>query len=104
MPVRQSARRRRKKPAKPNPSFPLTPHNNGPWCKKTRGKVHFFGVWEDPQAAYDNYLRVAADLHAGRQPRLTVSAEGATVKQVCNRYLTFQSPETRCGRNVSPLV
>jgi hypothetical protein len=32
--VRPPARRRRQKPAKPSPSFPLTPHNNGQWCKK----------------------------------------------------------------------
>lgn len=63
--------------------------------------MHFFGVWEDPQAAYDNYLRVAADLHAGRQPRLTVSAEGATVKQVCNHYLTFQAQKLDAGE-ISP--
>ena len=66
--VRQSTHRRRHKPVKPNPSFPLTPHNNGQWCKKIRGKVHFFGVWGDQQAALDNYLRQAADLHAGRAP------------------------------------
>jgi hypothetical protein len=48
------------KPSKPCPSFPLTAHNDGQWCKKTRGKVHFFDVWADPQAALDKYLRVAA--------------------------------------------
>ena len=54
---------RRKKPAKPRASFPLTAHPNGQWCKKIRGKVHFFGVWSDPDAALAAYLRVAADLH-----------------------------------------
>jgi len=84
-------RRRRKKPVKPNPSFPLTPHNNGQWCKKIRGKVHFFGVWEHPQAALGNYLRVAADLHAGRQPPLVnLHPEGLTVKDACNQYLNYQ--------------
>jgi integrase len=97
MSVRQSARRRRHKPAKPSPSFPLTPHNNGQWCKKIRGKLYFFGVWEDPQAAHDKYLRTAADLHAGRQPRPTISAKGVTVKQVCNHYLTFQLQKLDVG-------
>ena len=96
--VRQSTRRRRHKPVKPNPSFPLTPHNNGPWCKKIRGKIHFFGIWEEPEAALENYLRVAADLHAGREPRpSTLSAEGLTVKQLCNHYLTYQHRRSQAG-------
>ncbi len=101
MSVRQSAHRRRQKPAKPSPSFPLTPHNNGQWCKKIRGKVYFFGVWEDPDAALQRYLRAAAELHAGRQPRPTISAEGVTVKQVCNHYLTFQIQKLDAG-DISP--
>ena len=90
MPAPQSGRRRRRKPAKPYSTFPLTPHNNGQWCKKIRGKIHFFGVWEDPDTALQRYLGVAADLHAGREPRLsTLSAEGITVKQLCDHYLTY---------------
>ena len=82
---------RRKKPRKPYPSFPLTAHNNGQWCKKIRGKPHFFGVWADPQAALDNYLRVVADLHAGKQPpQATLSPDTVTIKDVCNHYLTHQ--------------
>ena len=76
---------RRNKPSKPYPSFPLTAHNNGQRCKKILGRIHFFGVWADPQAALDNYLRVAADLHAGRQPHAsTLSDGGITVKEVCS--------------------
>ena len=82
---------KRKKPQKPYRSFPLTAHNNGQWCKKIRGKVHFFGVWSDPQAALDSYLRVAADLHAGRQPQQATLSPGlVTVKDACNHYLTRQ--------------
>ena len=85
------ARRKRKKPKKPYPSFPLTTHNNGQWCKKIRAKVHFFGVWEAPEAALETYLRVANDLHAGRQPStISLTGDGLTVKQACNRYLTYQ--------------
>ena len=80
----QSKRKRRLKPSKPYTSFPLTPHNNGQWCKKIRGKIHFFGVWEDPETALRRYLEVAAELHAGRTPHQTVSADGCTVKDACN--------------------
>ena len=88
----------RHKPSKPHPSFPLTAHNNGQWCKKIRGKVHFFGVWEDHAAALQRYLRVAPDLHSGRQPRAcTLSEEGVTVKQICNHYLTYQLRRSEAG-------
>ncbi|MCX5653813.1 MAG: tyrosine-type recombinase/integrase [Planctomycetota bacterium] len=91
-------RRRRKKPVKPYASFPLTPHNNGQWCKKVRGKIHFFGIWEDPQAALANYLRVAADLHAGRQPSpVNLHPEGPTVKDACNHYLNCQFQKMQGG-------
>jgi hypothetical protein len=75
----------RKKPRKPYPSFPLTAHTSGQWCKKIRGKVHFFGVWANSQAALDKYLRTAADLHAGLTPRqCTLPGVGVTVKDVAN--------------------
>lgn len=88
----------RKKPLKPSKSFPLTAHNNGQWCKKIRGKIYFFGTWEEPQAALDNYLRIATDLHAGRQPRQSsLSGDEITVKDVCNHYLTYQQNRVDTG-------
>lgn len=90
--------RRRKKPSKPYPSFPLTAHNNGQWCKKIHGKIFFFGVWADPQEALQNYLRAAADLQAGRQPRSeTITPEGITVKDACNHFLTYQLQKLETG-------
>jgi integrase len=94
----RSALARRKKPRKPYRSFPLTAHNNGQWCKKIRGKVHFFGVWDDSQAALNNYLSVAAVLHAGRRPSpISLSAGSITVKDVCNRFLTSQQRRADAG-------
>ena len=76
----------------------MTPHNNGQWCKKIRGKIHFFGVWEDPQTALDNYLRVAADLHAGRSPsQVNLQTDGFTVKDACNLYLNHQFQKVQTG-------
>ena len=40
----------RKKPEKPRKNFPLSPANNGQWCKKIKGRIHYFGVWADPAA------------------------------------------------------
>ena len=60
--------------------------------------MHFFGVWVGPQAALQRYLRVAADLHAGRRPREeTIATEGPAVKQVCNQYLPHQFPRADSG-------
>ncbi len=61
-----------RKVRKPRPDFPLTPHPSGRWCKKVRGKLHYFGPTrndEEGQAALEEWLRVKDDLLAGRKPR-----------------------------------
>jgi hypothetical protein len=91
------AKASRKKPNKPYPSFPLTAHVNGQWCKKIRGKIHFFGVWSDPDAALDHYHRNAADLHAGKA--LTVAREDEfTLKEFGNEYLAYQMERVSGGQ------
>jgi hypothetical protein len=94
LPTRQ---RRRRKPAKPYHAFPLTAHNNGQWCKKIHRKVRFFGTWAEPEAALQRYLKMAADLHAGREPNQSVPPDAPTVKEVCNHYLTYQLRRSQVG-------
>ncbi len=92
------AKTARKKPNKPYPSFPLTAHPNGQWCKKIRGRLHFFGVWADPEAALERYHAVAADLHAGRTPRVSMlSRPGPAVKDAGNRFLGWQKHKLNAG-------
>ncbi len=75
----------RAKPDKPYPDFPLTAHPAGYWCKKIRGKIHYFGPWDNPKAALEKYLKEKDALHAGRTPR--PEPEGLTVKKLCNQFL-----------------
>src|SRR5262245_8543008 len=73
------------KPAKPYPDFPLTAHPAGYWCKKIKGKIHYFGPWEDPQGALAKYLEQRDALHAGKAPR--PDPEALTVKALVNDFL-----------------
>jgi integrase len=73
------------KPSKPYPEFPLTAHPAGYWCKKIRGKLHYFGPWNDPDGALQKYLDQKDALHAGRKPR--ADSEALTVQELANAYL-----------------
>jgi integrase len=83
------------KPTKPNERFPLTAHPAGYWCKKIRGRIHYFGPWSDPDGALDNYLRQKDALHAGRLPRS--EPEALTVKALCNRFLNDKKALVESG-------
>jgi integrase len=96
------------RPKKPYPDFPLTPHASGAWQKKIRGKVHYFGRWakrvngklvrvegDGWEEALAEYKAVADDLHAGRTPR--VKADGLTVADLCNRFLTAKLRKREAG-------
>jgi integrase len=83
------------KPAKPYPDYPLTAHPAGYWCKKIRGRIHYFGPWSDPDGALKKYLEQRDDLHAGRAPR----PEPATVavKDVANAFLNAKDEAVKAG-------
>jgi integrase len=100
---------RPEKPAKPYPDFPLSPGASGKWCKRIRGHLRFFGRWYHTKRgrivlvkdggwkeALREYEAVAADLHAGRTPRVK-SADGLTVADLCNRFLTAKMHKLNAG-------
>lgn len=79
--------------------FPLFKHARGYWCKKVRGRLHYFGkVADDPRgsAALVLWLDQRDDLLAGRKPRPKESS-GPTVGELLNRYLTAKEAAANAG-------
>src|SRR5947209_8854041 len=89
------------KPAKPSPDLPLFAHAAGVWAKKIRGKLHYFGPWNDPDAALTKYLEQKDDLHAGRKPR--PDPDALTVKDLTNNFLNAKQALVDTGE-LSPLT
>src|SRR5262245_37772639 len=87
---------------KPDARFPLWVHQGKDkagnqkspprWCKKIRGKFHYFGHVADDsdgQKALATWLPQRDDLLAGRTLKKP-SAEGVNVWELCQRFLTFK--------------
>ena len=83
------------KPAKPFAEFPLFPHATRRWAKKIRGKLHYFGPWDNPQAALDRYLEHRDDLHAGRTPRL--QGDVLTLRDLASQFVTAKQHQLDTG-------
>jgi integrase len=83
------------KPNKPYPEYPLTAHPAGYWCKKIRGKIHYFGPWSDPDGALKKYLEQKDVLHAGGA--LRPDPQALTVKDVANHFLNAKRQAVDAG-------
>lgn len=55
----------KKKPSKPRKDFPLYAHASGKWAKKIKGKLYYFGKWDDPHASLREYLERLPYITAG---------------------------------------
>lgn len=77
------------KPTKPYPDFPLFPHATKRWAKKIKGRMCYFGPWQDWKAALELYQEQIHDLQMGRKPRPKV--EGVlSVGDLCNQFLAHR--------------
>ncbi len=83
---KSTSHRRSDKPIKPRPDFPLFPHATRRWAKKVRGRLHYFGPWDDPDGALAKWLEQKDDLLAGRKPR--TPSDDLTLGELCNRFLS----------------
>jgi integrase len=86
-------RRSKHQSAKPRSDFPLTAHPSGRWCKKIKGKLHYFGpiIANDngasAQAALDKWLHDKDELLAGRVPRQHHANERRTLRYLCDMFI-----------------
>ncbi len=62
--------------------------------------MHYFGRWDDPFGAEAEYLEVADDLHAGREPQSDEHG-GLTIRDLCNQFILSKKLKLDSG-NLSP--
>ena len=84
------------KPKKPHKDFPLFPHANGQWAKKVKGKLYYFGPWDDADGAIQQWIADRDDLLARRKPRSRNSSE-LTVKGLLDAFLTGKLDRVKTG-------
>jgi integrase len=85
------------KPAKPYPSFPLTPHVRGGWGKKYKGHQLYLPD-PDPEKALADFHRRARLVDAGRDPVAVIRTEGATVGEVATRFAQERLADKEAGK------
>jgi integrase len=92
-PVKSPAPAKPNKPPKPYPDFPLTAHPAGYWCKKIKGKIYYFGPWDDPDGALKKYQEKKDDPDGALKKPGAV----ATVKDAVNAFLNHKRDKMDAG-------
>jgi integrase len=96
-----SGSKTRRKPNKPYEGFPLFAHPSGQWAKKINKRLHYFGVWADPEAALACLNREYPYLKEGRTPPAVDVSNGCTLRQLCNDFLRSKEDKLNAG-DLSP--
>jgi hypothetical protein len=89
--------RRQNKPSKPYSTFPLFPHATRRWAKKIRGKLHYFGPWDNPEAALEKLNREWPYFSEGRTPPPALAGDGCTFRLLCNAFLNRKRSKLDSG-------
>ena len=77
-----------RKPEKPHADFPLFPHATGRWAKKIRGKLHYFGKWDNTSGALERFNHEWPYLSEGRTPPPIDVGDSCTLASLSNAFLT----------------
>ena len=84
------------KPEKPTKDFPLFAHATKRWAKKVKGKTEYFGPWDDPAGALQEWERVKGALLAGR-PRPEIRPDAYAVADICDAFLRHRKTKVFDG-------
>lgn len=76
--------------------WPLTVHRNGQWCKKIRGRLHYFGPLHEPEKALQLYLGEREYLQAGIDP--PSYHDGITVAELCDKHMADAEDRLAAGK------
>ena len=87
----------KRKPVKPYTGYPMFAHGSGQWAKKIRGKLFYFGVWANPEAALERLNREYPYLKDGREPPPIDVSNGCSLRQLCNAFLELQENRLNSG-------
>ena len=84
------------KPQKPYPDFPLFPHATKRWAKKIKGRLHYFGRWDDWKAALERFQYENDFLQAGKTPPPR-NVDALTVGDLVNGFLENREAKVLSG-------
>lgn len=84
----------RKSGKKQDVDFPLWLHPSGRWCRKIKGRFHYFG--RNKEAAAQKWADQKDDLLAGRTPR--VKSDGLMIGDLAERFLNSKRKRVESGR------